>query len=109
MSDANTLPPAEEIIALQVHLTGTETVDGAAARVDMLSFEGTTETAWFRGKTLPGGIDTQIHPRKGPVIYTDSAALKWLEHAELYGEVESSEDRLVIHIYSREVPGTETR
>ncbi len=36
-----------------------------------------------------------------PVIYTDSAALKWMETADLYGTVEGTEGGVVISFYKK--------
>ena len=51
--------PTGEIITLHVSITKSETVESEAGKVTMLSFDGTTETEWFTGETLPGGVDTQ--------------------------------------------------
>ncbi len=52
--------PQDEIITLRFRITNSEIVEGQKKRAVMLFFEGTTDTKWFQGRTLPGSIDTQI-------------------------------------------------
>ncbi len=66
MTTKESVSPAGEIFTLHIRLLNTESVEGSSCRVDMISFEGATNTPWFRGQTLPGGVDTQIHKAGNP-------------------------------------------
>ncbi len=52
--------PIDEVIRLVIRITNSQQVKGKRSDADLLFFEGTTDTKWFTGKTLPGGVDTQI-------------------------------------------------
>lgn len=56
----------DEIITLRFRITNSETVEGQKERAVMLFFEGTTDTKWFQGRTLPGSIDTQLQKEGKP-------------------------------------------
>lgn len=58
--------PQGEIIQLKIQIKDSWHLNGKDKKVDMLSFDGHTETKWFVGQTLPGGVDTQIQ-KKGEV------------------------------------------
>ncbi len=58
--------PKGEIIRLTIAITGSQEVNGQDISAELIFFEGVTETKWFRGKTLSGGVDTQTE-RKGAV------------------------------------------
>ncbi len=47
-----------------------------------------------------GWIDKTGKMQTTPTVFTDSASLKWLEQAELYGEASHDDGHLTIHIYS---------
>lgn len=50
----------EEVLTIHVALTGTQTVLGGRGSACMIAFTGTAEGPQFRGRILPGGVDTQI-------------------------------------------------
>lgn len=52
--------PQGEIIRLMIDITGSQALQGKNAKAELIFFEGTTETKWFRGDVLPGGVDTQM-------------------------------------------------
>lgn len=135
-----------EVLNIRVLCTGTESVTGCGAEVNMVLFEGTAEGPDFKGAVLPGGCDTQKRQdervalsarymlrgrdREGvacsvfvenngvidltapspvtstiPRIVTDSAALRWLETAELSGEVSGdSEGHVWVRIFAEVEP-----
>lgn len=50
----------EEVLTIHVALTDTQTVLGGRGSACMIAFTGTAEGPQFRGRILPGGVDTQI-------------------------------------------------
>lgn len=52
--------PKGEIIRLSIEITGSQVAEGQNVDAELLFFDGTTETKWFQGKVLPGGVDTQL-------------------------------------------------
>ncbi|MCQ2578506.1 MAG: DUF3237 domain-containing protein [Treponema sp.] len=48
-----------EVLTVNVHITGAETVKGSKAEACMILFDGTAEGSGFKGEILPGGVDTQ--------------------------------------------------
>ena len=48
-----------EVLTVAVRITGTAEVKGRAGEAAMLRFEGVAESAFFRGRVCPGGVDTQ--------------------------------------------------
>lgn len=48
-----------EILRIKVYLTGNHTVEGYADKAVMLPFTGACDGPFFKGKILPGGVDTQ--------------------------------------------------
>lgn len=52
-----------EILRIKVYLTGNITVDGHREKAVMLPFTGECDSPLFKGRILPGGVDTQrIYP-----------------------------------------------
>lgn len=49
----------EEILTINVILTGTYEVKGTNGIARMILFEGDCDCSLFKGKILPGGVDTQ--------------------------------------------------
>ena len=133
-----------EVLRIHIQLGETLGLDSTTAGIRMIPFTGTCESEIFRGRVLPGGMDTQVFPEKTrgtlsarymlegvdgegkkcklfiennavmesgretvtfPSIKTDSAALKWLETADLTGAIQGREDGLDIVISSEDRPG----
>lgn len=51
-----------EILRIQIQLGETLALDSPSAGVRMIPFTGFCESTIFRGKVLPGGMDTQVFP-----------------------------------------------
>jgi len=49
----------KEVLRIKVYLTGHQQVQGAFEQAVMLPFTGECDSPIFRGKILPGGVDTQ--------------------------------------------------
>ena len=49
----------KEVLSIHVLCTQTQTVHGGFGDAAMVYFEGTAESAYFRGRVLEGGCDTQ--------------------------------------------------
>lgn len=133
-----------EILRIQIQLGETLALDSPSAGIRMIPFTGFCDSTIFKGKVLPGGMDTQVFPSpdKGtlsarymlegvdeenkqcklyidnsaimqqgretitfPRIKTDSAALRWLETADLQGRIVGKEDGLDIVISTENTPG----
>jgi len=133
-----------EVLRIKVYLTDSIAVEGRADKALMLPFRGECDCPLFRGRILPGGVDTQRITGDGrtalsaryalegvdrdgqpcrifientalsapgqemvtqPVIRTDSAALAWLETADLTGRIEHCDDHIEIVIRSEDKPG----
>ena len=56
----------QEILTIQVCITQTLEVKGKSAEAVMIAFDGTCDCENFKGKILPGGVDTQkeFYPEK---------------------------------------------
>ena len=52
--------PMKEILRIKVYLTGQSQMQGASQQIVMLPFTGACDSPLFRGKILPGGVDTQL-------------------------------------------------
>lgn len=50
---------AQEVLTIDVKLTGNYQVEGSARRAIMLTFTGSVDCPLFTGRILPGGVDTQ--------------------------------------------------
>lgn len=59
--------PVGEIITLRIDIHSEEKVISSDGKINMVSFDGETQTKWFEGKTIPGGVDTQkyLNGREG--------------------------------------------
>lgn len=49
----------QEILTIQVNITETFVVKGKTAEASMITFEGYCDCENFKGKILPGGVDSQ--------------------------------------------------
>lgn len=49
----------QEVLVIQVTITGDTRVKGAAGEAGMVAFTGTVDCPNFHGVILPGGVDTQ--------------------------------------------------
>ena len=49
----------QEVLTIQVQITGATRVQGAHGEANLVSFTGQAEGPLFRGDILPGGVDTQ--------------------------------------------------
>ena len=49
----------QEVLTIQVVITGETRVQGAAGEAGMVAFTGTVDCPNFHGVILPGGVDTQ--------------------------------------------------
>ena len=49
----------QEVLTIQVVITGEARVQGAAGEAGMVAFTGTVDCPNFHGVILPGGVDTQ--------------------------------------------------
>lgn len=50
---------AQEVLTIQVTITGETRVQGARGEAGMVAFTGTVDCPNFHGVILPGGVDTQ--------------------------------------------------
>ena len=50
---------AQEVLTVLVDITGVTRVEGARGSCQMVAFTGTVDCPNFRGRILPGGVDTQ--------------------------------------------------
>ena len=133
-----------EILRIKVYLTGNIVTEGHADKAVLLPFTGECDCPLFKGRILPGGVDTQRiwqedyatlsarYTLEGfddqgtpcrifienvavmeadtavttyPTIRTDSESLRWLETADLRGEIEHYPDHIEIVISSEDRPG----
>ncbi|MGI6017607.1 MAG: hypothetical protein ACOX8M_02185 [Marvinbryantia sp.] len=58
----------EKIMEIEVALTGSQTVEGQAYKICMLSFTGVTRGRYFTGRTVGEGVDTQKISKTGKVL-----------------------------------------
>lgn len=56
---ATTTGVKKEVLTIKVNITGSNEVKGKTGEVSMISFNATCDCELFKGKTLPGGVDTQ--------------------------------------------------
>ncbi|WP_458458924.1 DUF3237 family protein [Pseudobutyrivibrio sp.] len=128
----------KEVLTVRVRIKEALEVKGSSNGATMILFDGDCDCDNFKGKILPGGVDTQRIGEDGlvslsaryimegvdrngqacrifienngkilsdgsmvtrPYVLTDSAALRFLEDAELTGTVEGVPDGVVIHIF----------
>lgn len=52
--------PEREVLSLHVCCERSEIVNGKSGRAEMIFFTGEADCPAFRGRILPGGIDTQL-------------------------------------------------
>ncbi len=72
----------KEILTVNVKITGADSVKGTVGGVTMIHFVGDVDCEAFRGKVLPGGVDTQSHTENG----TSLSARYILDGVDLTGE-----------------------
>jgi len=48
-----------EVLTINIHITGAQEVKGISGEALMISFDGDCDCKLFRGRVLPGGVDTQ--------------------------------------------------
>lgn len=129
----------EAVLTIDVILDDVIEVNGSSGKAAMILFHGSSDCPNFKGRVLPGGVDTQKEPfgekrslsaryvlegvdsegkecrifvenngvveepggdvKTCPTIYTDSAALKWLETARLSGCVTGKVGGVLISFY----------
>ncbi len=58
---------AKEILTINIRLTGDYEVKGHNGNAKMLLFEGDVDCECFKGKVLPGGVDTQTQEKSSNV------------------------------------------
>lgn len=49
----------KEVLTVHVRITDIQKVDGGESTVQMIAFEGGSDCENFKGRILPGGVDTQ--------------------------------------------------
>ncbi len=57
----------ETVLKIKVNVTGTETLAGKDAYVNMVSFGGDASSPYFEGTVCPGGVDVQMSQNGSPV------------------------------------------
>lgn len=131
----------KECMTINIHIGDIHCVENQGRKVVMIMFDGDADCENFKGKVLPGGVDTQHIDENNicrlsarymlegidcegkscrvfienngtsvpgeavmktvPQIFTDSPALKWMEKAELTGEVWPAEGGVTIRIFAK--------
>ena len=132
---------SDEVLSVDVVIDNAYDVKGNRGNATMITFHGESNCRNFKGKILPGGVDTQKQPAgevrtlsaryilegedytgehchifienngnigadgtiaTTPRIFTDSAALNWLETADLTGTVNGTTNGVRICFYLKE-------